>query len=90
MNGKSFFYGVIAALGIFLAGERAYHTFTWASRVNLEAKAGAATYTFLTESIGRDKSGKDITRAQVLEAFIQQAKRASESASGSGSNGSPR
>jgi hypothetical protein len=78
MNAKSFFYGVLASLVIFFGAERAFHTFVWSGQVNLEAKAGAASFKYLTESIGNGADGKPITRAQVLDAFIAKAKRASE------------
>jgi hypothetical protein len=77
MSVKAFCLGVITAVLLLLAGERAYHTFTWAGQVNYEAKAA---YSYLAQPVANDKSGKPITRAQVLDAFIAQAQRASNAA----------
>lgn len=68
----------VTALGV----ERSAHTFLWAGQVNLEAKAGAATYKYLTEPIAKRADGTPITRAMVLDAFIQQAQRASQAQAG--------
>jgi hypothetical protein len=70
---RSYVLGGIVALTTFVGGERALHSYVWAGQVNNEAKAGAATFKYLTEPIGKDKEGKPITRAMVLDAFIKQA-----------------
>jgi len=90
MSVKSFSLGVVATVALLGLAERAYHTFTWSGRVNIEAKAGAASYTYLTESIGTDSAGKPVTRAQVIDNFIKQAQRASQSQDSLSPGGDPR
>jgi hypothetical protein len=86
MNAKSFILGILAALLILVGGERAYHTYSWAGQVNNEAKAA---YSYLAQPVATDKSGKPVSRAQILDAFIEQAKRASQQQAQYRGNGAP-
>jgi hypothetical protein len=76
-------------LSVLLLGgaERAFHTYQWAGQVNREAKAAIQ---YLAQPVAVDKSGKSITRAEVLDAFIEQAKRNSQSQGRPSTPGDPR
>lgn len=60
--------GVLLTALVGFGLERSIHTYLWAGQVNMEAKSA---YQYLAQPVARDKSGKPITRAQVLDQFVQ-------------------